>query len=517
VLEAMAAFDPKSRSGAVCDNLIAGAVCPSKSGEYMPVTSPSTGEEIGKVALSGPADVDEAVKAAQIAYPKWSGLTMKARAAIMFKFHHLLGEHAEELAELIVLENGKNKTEALADVAKGNETVEWACGMPQLALGNVMEVSRGITCHDFRDSIGVVGCIVPFNFPCMVPMWTTPIALVAGNCVILKPSEKVPLTMQRVAQLMKQAGIPEGVFQMVNGAVPVVEAICDHPQIKAVTFVGSSKVAELVAKRCRNLNKRVLALGGAKNHLVALPDCDLASCASDITVSFCGCAGQRCMAASVLQLVGGEQQELLDKVVALAGALKPGTGAGEMGGVIDIASRDRIVGLIGQSEKYGSKILLDGRKWSERAGSWVGPTIILAKDANDPLLNVEVFGPLITVLRVPSWEESIALENSNEWGNAACIYTTVGAHAEWFQQRFRAGMIGVNIGVPVPREPFAFGGLYPSLSKFGDMDITGQGAMEFFTTRRKVTTKWGAPSPAAPVKAAVTGDAADAASFAGKM
>ena len=238
------------------------------------VECPGTGEVIGTVAASGASDVDAAVAAAQVAQPRWAAMTSKERAAIMLKWHHLIDENIEELSELLILENGKNKTEAVGDVAKGNETVEWACSMPQLLQGKTLEVSSGVVCSDVRDPLGVVACIVPFNFPAMVPLWTTPIALGAGNCVILKPSEKVPMTMHRIVKLAVRAGMPPGVLQMVNGTVPVVEALCDHPGVKAVTFVGSSRVAEIVAQRCRAINKRVLALGGAKNHLVALPDCD---------------------------------------------------------------------------------------------------------------------------------------------------------------------------------------------------------------------------------------------------
>jgi len=393
--------------------------------------------------------------------------------------------------------------------------------MPQQYPGNIAQVSTGIYCQDFREPLGVVSCIVPFNFPVMVPMWTVPIALTAGNCVILKPSEKVPMTMRLVAELLTQAGVPPGVFNMVQGTAEVVNTLCDHPRIPAVTFVGSSRVAELVAQRCRALNKRVLALGGAKNHLVALPDCDAAACARDIVASFAGCAGQRCMAASVLLLVG-EQPKLLEQVCELAKKLKPGQKDGEMGPVIDGASKLRITSAIAAAEARGGKVLVDGRTWAEsaelKAGTWVGPTVIVTPDKSDPILQEEVFGPVISVLTVNSWEEALAIENANDYGNAACIYTSVGSHADWFAHRFKAGMIGVNVGVPVPREPFSFGGLYPSKSKYGDLDITGPGAMDFFSTKRKITTKWGALQPGVPVHATNgTPEATDKANFAGQM
>jgi malonate-semialdehyde dehydrogenase (acetylating)/methylmalonate-semialdehyde dehydrogenase len=369
--------------------------------------------------------------------------------------------------------------------------VEWSCSLPQLAQGKVLQVSRGVTCSDSREPLGVVASVVPFNFPIMVPMWTIPIALTMGNCMILKPSEKCPMTMNRVAQLIQEAGVPDGVFQIVNGTAEVVNALCDSPGVSAVTFVGSSKVAEIVSKRCHALNKRTLCLGGAKNHLVAAPDADVAMAAADITSSFAGCAGQRCMAASVLLTVG-EQPELIQAVVEKAKKMTAGQGAGQMGPVIDKASQTKILKYIDEAEAGGATILLDGRKWaSEHAsGTWVGPTVILHKHKDEPALHDEIFGPVLSVLSVATKEEAMKIENDNPHGNAACVYTLSGGEAEWYTKRFRAAMLGVNIGIPVPREPFSFGGLYGTLSKFGDHDITADGAMEFFSTRRKVTSKW---------------------------
>ncbi len=398
----------------------------------------------------------------------------------------------------MVLENGKNKAEALASVAKGNETVEYACSLPQLISGNIQQVSRGITCQEVREPLGIIASIVPFNFPVMVPMWTCPIALTTGNCVILKPSEKVPLTMNRVAQLMKQAGVPDGVFQVVNGAIDAVTSLVDHPHISAVTFVGSSRVAEIVSKRCRQLNKRVVALGGAKNHLVALPDANVDMASSDIVASFAGCAGQRCMAASVLLLVSEDNdnsscQPLIDAIVRKSSALERGLEAGQVGAIIDEASKDRILTYINEAEAMeGVEVLVDGRSWAKEKGNWVGPTILLHTNPNDAALHEEIFGPVLSILKVNSFDKALEIENKNKYGNAASIYTSVGAHAEYFQSRFRAAMIGVNIGVPVPREPFSFGGLYGTKSKYGDMDITGDGCIEFCTNRRKITQKWGA-------------------------
>jgi malonate-semialdehyde dehydrogenase (acetylating)/methylmalonate-semialdehyde dehydrogenase len=330
-------------------NFINGESVTPATKTYIDVTNPATGEIIAQVPASTSKDLDVAVQAAKEAFPSWSGLTLKARAAIMLKFHSLVNQHSNELADIIVRENGKNKGEALADVAKGNETVEWATSLPQTACGRQQEVSRGVVCQETREPLGVVAAIVPFNFPAMVPMWTIPIALTMGNCVILKPSEKVPLTMQRMLELMVAAGVPAGVFQIVHGAVEVVTAMCDHPDISAVSFVGSSKVADIVYKRCNAVNKRVLALGGAKNHLLALPDCDVSMASRDIVASFAGCCGQRCMAASVLLLVGDGSEELkqtllntvLKEVVDTTKNLKAGQGAGEVGPLIDDIAQKR--------------------------------------------------------------------------------------------------------------------------------------------------------------------------------
>jgi malonate-semialdehyde dehydrogenase (acetylating)/methylmalonate-semialdehyde dehydrogenase len=374
-----------------------------------------------------------------------------------------------------------------------------------------------VTCVDRRDALGVVASIVPFNFPFMVPMWTAPIALVMGNTFILKPSEKVPLTMCRVADLIEQAGFPAGVFQMVHGTRASVEALIDHVDISAVTFVGSTPIASSVSSRCRALNKRCTALGGAKNHLVVLPDCELETAAADICVSFAGCAGQRCMAASVLLLVG-DQQKLVDTLVVKASKLQAGTGAGQLGPVIDGASYTKIVSYIEDAEKNSAKILLDGRSW-KKLGNWVGPTIILHNSPKDKTIREEVFGPVLSVYVASSWEEAIEIENSNPFGNAASIYTTNGGNAEWFLTRFRASMLGVNVGVPVPREPFSFGGLYGTNSKFGDMDITGDAAIEFFSNRIKVTIKWPAVNKNKRTHEEIMVDAGpkDSANFAGQM
>jgi malonate-semialdehyde dehydrogenase (acetylating) / methylmalonate-semialdehyde dehydrogenase len=530
----------------VVDNYMHGAFVPPRSAAYMDVTNPASGAVIGRVALSDAEDVNDAVMAAAKAFPAWSTQwTMKARAAVILKFHALVQEHAQELAECIVRENGKNLSEALADVAKGNETVEYAASIPNGALGagRILPVSSGnIVCQDSRQPLGVVVSIVPFNFPFMVPMWTLPIALVLGNVVIVKPSEKVPLTLQRTMALWERAGLPAGCLQLVQGGRAAVEALMAHPTVQAVTFVGSSPVAAAVAQQCAG-QKRCLALGGAKNHLVALTggDCHIPSTAQDVVTSFCGCAGQRCMAASVLLLVPSsdgdsddgmddDAQRLLDTIVQLAGELIAGTDAGQMGPVIDAASYEKIVSYIERAEQDGAAVLLDGRTWPRHpkgasGGNWIGPTVLLHHTSTDRTMCEEVFGPVLSVYRCRSWDEAIQIENISPFGNAAAIYTTSGGHAQWFLSRFQAAMLGCNIGIPVPREPFSFGGRYGTKSKYGSYtgDITGDGAIEFFTNRIKITSKWPDVAPVAASSNGTTAPSAaalhrvDHASFAGRM
>jgi len=477
----------------IVDNWIGGQPAPPTTGKYLPLFQPRDGTQTGQVALSSKEDVDLAVQTAAKVYPAWSKLTSKARSQYLFKLRESIIAHTEELAQIIMSEHGKTHGEALGSIQKGNETCEWACSIPQVIQGRTQEVSGGVHCTEVRESLGVVACIVPFNFPIMVPFWTLPIAIAAGNCVILKPSEKVPRTMAKVMELIKRAGIPDGVVQIVNGTQEVVEALCDHPQIPAISFVGSSKVAEIVSHRARLKNKRVLALGAAKNHLVALRDCNADMCSTDIVQSYTGCAGQRCMAASALILVQ-EQKDLLDLIVAKSSKIVPGQASGQMGPIIDQVAVDRCHRYIDEAVKRdGATLLLDGRSWTgAQAGYWIGPTILLHKSASDAAFREEIFGPILSVVVVQSREEAIAIENSSPYGNAAAIYTTVGAHAEWFTSRFSAGMCGVNVGVPVPREPFSFGGW--NASRFGDMDITGEGGLEFWTRRKKITSKWNLPA-----------------------
>lgn len=461
--------------------------------KFLPVTNPSNEDIISYVPLSTPDDVNFAVESAHEAFIKWSARTIKDRIQILIRFHQLIIKHSNELAEIIIQEHGKTRSEALAEISKGNETLEYAISLPQLVQGRIMDVSRGVTCQDSRLPLGVVASIVPFNFPFMVPFWTLPIIIGLGNTLVLKPSEKVPMTMMRVMEILKEAGVPDGVVNLVHGTVKAVETLVDHSRVKAITFVGTSHVAESLSKRARTLNKRALCLGGAKNHLVAFPDCNISMTAQDVVNSFTGCSGQRCMAASVLLCVE-KSEDLITSIIAKASTIKFGQReTHHMGPVIDSLSKEKIFKYINDSEASGAKILLDGRGWNGDAkrGHWIGPTVILHGDKRDTALHDEIFGPVLSIYVCASKEEAIEFENSNPYGNAACIYTKDGGVAEWFSRRFSAGMIGVNVGVPVPREPFSFGGI--NRSRFGDCDITGDDAINFFTYRRKITTKWAAP------------------------
>lgn len=465
------------------------------------VRNPATGETVSEFSSSSTVVADRAVEAATAAFTKWArGTTAKQRAQILFRFRSLcLEKYREELVSLIMLENGKHKTDATASFLKGIETCEYALSPTSIGFGSIQEVSSGITCQDRRDALGVIVSICPFNFPAMVPMWTVPILVACGNCVIVKPSEKVPFTITRMVEIMHEAGLPKGVVQVVHGGQSVVKQLITHSAVKGVTFVGSTPVAEIVYNTAVKAGKRALCLGGAKNHLVVMPDADIEQTSTDILNSFAGSAGQRCMAASVLVLVDDGQSDkvnlVLKRVIEKAQAVRPGQlNPGEIGPVIDQAAVDRITKYVTESQAvHGSILHVDGRSWTKEIseGFWFGPTVIEHPKnsyATDPCLVDEIFGPVISVVRVQSLGEAIARINASNFGNAACVYTQSGYVADVFAKSVDPGMIGVNIGVPVPREPFSFGGT--KRSKFGIGDITGDGLVEFGTARRKVTTKW---------------------------
>lgn len=453
----------------------------------MDVISPLDGRVISTLPLSTTQDVDAAVQAAKLAFPSWSALTFKERVQIFFRYRTLLEKHMDELTKLVSLENGKTYGEAKAEIEKSMELCEFAVSIPQIIVNEVQEVSQGVECRIEKKPLGVVASITPFNFPNMVPHWTLPNALVLGNTMVMKPSELVPLSTVRMAELLKEAGLPDGVFNVVNGGKEVVDAICDHPDIKAVSFVGSTKVAKIVYMRATSNLKRCVALGGAKNHLLVLPDANPEMTASNVVASMSGCAGQRCMAASVM--VGVDKvQHIIDRMVDEAKKIVPGE---NLGSVISAEAKKRIEGYIDEAERNGAKILVDGRHTTvkgKESGYYVGPTIIDFVTTDMSVAREEIFGPVISIIRAKDLDEAIQIENGSNYGNAAAVFTQSGGLAKQVMERASAGMIGVNIGVPVPREPFSFGGW--NESKFGVGDITGRSSIEFWTQNKKTTIKW---------------------------
>lgn len=455
--------------------------------EFLDVYNPANGSVISKVPLSGMEQVDAAVKAAKQAFPAWSSLPVKERVQVLYRYRVLLEKNIEELTHLITEENGKIYSEAKAEVLKSMELTEFACSMPQIVAGEVMEVSRGVECRIEKYPVGIVASITPFNFPNMVPNWTIPNALALGNCMILKPSELVPLSAGRIAELLKEAGLPDGVLNIVHGGKDTVDAICDHPGIEAISFVGSTKVAKIVYRRGTANLKRVLALGGAKNHLIVMPDADLEMSASNIVASMSGCAGQRCMAASVMMAVG-KVDHIIDRMVSFVKNMVPGK---DIGPVISKEAKARIESYITEAEEQGAKVLVDGRGTvvaGQEDGFYVGPTLIDYVKPSMRIAQEEIFGPVLVIVRASDVDEALKVENSSPYGNAASVFTESGGTARYVIERASAGMVGINVGVPVPREPFSFGGW--NESKFGVGDITGRGSIEFWTKSKKITTKW---------------------------
>ena len=468
-------------------NYINGAFVPSVTSKSLDVISPLDGTILSKVPLSGPGDLDDAVAKAQQAFLTWSKIPIKERVQVFYRYKVLLEKNMTALSELIVEENGKTFDEAKAEIEKSIELTEFACSLPQMIGGEILEVSKGVECRSEVCPVGVVGSIVPFNFPSMVPHWTIPNALALGNTMILKPSEVVPLSALRMAGLLEEAGLPAGVFNIVNGDQSLVEAMCDHPGIDALSFVGSTRVAKIVYARAASNFKRVLALGGAKNHLVVLPDANPSMTAANVAASMSGCAGQRCMAASVMIAVG-DCDAIIELVCAEAKKIIPGK---NLGSVISGAAKERIEKYITDAENQGARILVDGRNViveGKENGFYVGPTVIDKVSAGMSVATEEIFGPVLSIIRVNNLDEALAIENSNPYGNAAAIFTQSGGMAKYMADNASAGMIGVNIGVPVPREPFSFGGWNDS--KFGVGDLTGKSSIHFWTKLKKITTKW---------------------------
>jgi malonate-semialdehyde dehydrogenase (acetylating)/methylmalonate-semialdehyde dehydrogenase len=475
-------------------NLIAGQWRDAVRGERRDVASPYTGETIGSVPMSSAEDVQAAVAAAATAASSWRLVPLKERTQVLFRFRELVLSHLDELGTSAAAESGKTIGEAKAGVLKGIEVAEFALSLQNLDAGGALEVSRGVSCEVRREPLGVVAGITPFNFPAMVPMWMFPIAVTVGNSFILKPSEKVPLTACRLGRLMALAGYPPGVFSIIHGGREAVDAIVDHPGVAAVGFVGSTAVARSVYARAAGHGKRALCLGGAKNPILLAPDADPAIAVPGVVDSFTGCAGQRCMAASLLIAIG-DTDPLVDAIVARAGQLQLGK---DMGAIIDRTSLGRLEAAIDRAAASCATLRLDGRKPSApdgfRGGHWLGPTILDHVEPSSQAAVDELFGPVLSIIRVKTVDEALAIEAKSGYGNACSVFTSRGAVARAVAERATAGMVGVNIGVPVPREPFSFGGT--KQSRFGAGDLTGAGGVELWTQLKKITSKWSAQSDA---------------------
>jgi malonate-semialdehyde dehydrogenase (acetylating)/methylmalonate-semialdehyde dehydrogenase len=471
----------------IVNNYYNGVFVPSKANDSLPVVSPLDGNILSTVPMSTIDELNAAVASAKKALTGWSTTPIKERVQVFFRYRALLEQNSDELTALIVEENGKTWDEAKAEVDKSIELTEFACSMPQIVSNEVLEVSRGVECRVEHFPVGVVASIAPFNFPLMVPNWSMPNALVLGNTMIMKPSEHVPLSVTRMAQLLKDAGLPDGVFNVINGGKEIVEGLCSHADIAAVSFVGSTAVAKLVYQQSTNNLKRCVALGGAKNHLFVLPDANPTMTATNVTASMSGCAGQRCMAASAMLAVGNVEP-IIAQICDEARKIIPGK---NLGAVISQAAKERIEGYITQAERDGAKILVDGRGAvveGKEGGTYVGATVIDYVTPDMSVATEEIFGPVISIMRTETLDEALKIENANPYGNAAAVFTQSGGLARYVMEHASAGMIGVNIGVPVPREPFSFGGWNDS--RFGANDITGKSSIEFWTKLKKTTTKW---------------------------
>ncbi|HEY2907835.1 MAG TPA: CoA-acylating methylmalonate-semialdehyde dehydrogenase [Vicinamibacterales bacterium] len=477
------------------DNFIGGQWVKSRATDFFDVHNPAVGDVIGRTPLSTGADVDAAVKAATTAFPAWRETPVNARAQVLYKFKALLEQHFDEVARTVTTEHGKTLSEARGSVRRGIECVEVACGAPSLMQGFALEdISRDIDCHVMRQPLGVCAAIAPFNFPAMVPMWFLPFAIVTGNTFVLKPSEQVPLSQRLMIDLLQRCDLPPGVVNIVNGGSEVVNAICDHPGIRAVSFVGSTPIARHVYQRASHAGKRVQALGGAKNFVVVMPDADLERSIEAISESFYGCAGERCLAGSMLVPVGDVHKETRDRMVAQAKALKVGDGLQPgvtMGPVISAKHRDRVLGYVEKGVAEGAKLLVDGRQTrvADRPhGYFVGPTVFDEVSPNMAIGREEIFGPVAAISPVKTLAEAIALMQSHPNANATSIFTSSGKAAREFAKHASASMVGVNIGVASPMAYFPFGGAKDSF--FGDLKVHGRDAFEFYTDKKVTITRW---------------------------
>ena len=476
-------------------NYVAGRWQDPSGTDALSVTNPASGAELGRLVLSTSADVDAAVRAGREAYPMWRSTPAPERARVLFRLRQLLVDHKEELARLLTTEHGKVLPETRGEVQRGIENVEHASGIPTLMMGDtVEEIASGIDCASWRQPLGVFGIITPYNFPVMIPLWFWPYAIATGNTVVLKPSEQDPLTHQRIVELVEEAGLPAGVLNVVHGARECVEAICDHPDIVGVSFVGSSRVAEIVYRRATATGKRVQALGGAKNYMIVLPDADMQLAAEACAGSIFGSTGQRCLAGSVVVATGKAYEPFRDRLLGAARSLQLGNGldAGvTMGPVVSARHKERVLSYVEAGRKDGATLLLDGRaakvdKYPH--GHFVGPTVFDGVRPEMTIGHEEIFGPVASVARAADLNEAIDLIHRSSFANATSIFTTSGRSAREFRYRVGVSMIGVNIGVAAPMAFFPFGGTKGSF--FGDLKAHGQDAVEFYTDKKVVISRW---------------------------
>lgn len=478
----------------VLKNYIGGKWVEAKTNKTESVHNPATGEIIAKVPISSQEDVEQAVETAQHAFLEWKEVAVPKRARILFKYQQLLVEHWDELAKLITMENGKSLTEAKGEVQRGIENVEFAAGAPNLMMGNQLSsIATDLESGVYRYPIGVIGGITPFNFPMMVPCWMFPIAIATGNTFIMKPSERTPLLANRLAELLEEAGLPAGVFNLVHGSHDVVNGLLDHKKVTAISFVGSQPVAEYVYKRGTDNLKRVQALSGAKNHSIVLRDANLDNASTQILNAAFGSAGERCMAASVVAVEDSVADEFIEQLKRKADKIKIGNGLDEgvfLGPVIREQHKERTLGYIEKGVDRGAKLVRDGRKDSKVQGEgyFVGPTIFDNVTTDMEIWQDEIFAPVLSIMRVNGLNEAIDVTNKSRFANGSCLFTKDGGNVRRFRENIDAGMLGINIGVPAPMAFFPFSGWKDSF--YGDLHANGKDSVEFYTRKKVITTRW---------------------------
>jgi len=480
-----------------CKLLVGGEWIQSSATEFSDVFNPSTGQVIAKVPLGGEADVDRAVQAAQKAFPAWADTPIVERARVMFRYKALLESRYEELSRIVTREHGKTLPEARASVQRGIEVVEFACGIPSLFSGETLaNIATNVDVETVRHPLGVCAGITPFNFPAMVPLWMYPVAITCGNTFVLKPSEKVPLTSMLMAELLLEAGLPKGVFSIVHGGKDCVNAILTHPLIKAVSFVGSTQIAKYIYEKGTANGKRVQSNGGAKNHIIIMPDANMEQTVQALQAAAFGCAGERCMAGSLAIPVGEAADEVVDRLVDSTSRMKVGPTDGEdvpdMGPLISAEHLSKVKGYIDKGESEGANVALDGRKLKLEKGFFLGPTILDKAKAEMSVVRDEIFGPVLSVVRVKTIADAIELGKQCPYGNGAVIYTNDGGAAREFKHRFNAGLIGINVGVPAAMAWFPFTGWNASF--FGDLHMQGKESIQFYTQQKMTMTRWFAPN-----------------------